>query len=188
MPTDLRQLTTRFARLKPLAEAVRVVAYRSCTPQYATEPDLLSGDGSRKVGARWNPPGIAAVYFSLSPEAALAETLAYFRYYGFPIAQAMPRVFVALTIRLSAVLDLTNGRVRRRLQISETSMLKSDWRKIASTGAVPLTQLVGHAAYAAGWEGLRVRSAAHPDGVNLVVFPTNVHAGSALELNRDAMS
>lgn len=80
---------------------------------------MLTGEGSRRNGGRWNPKGIAVVYASFTPETAMAETLAHFRYYGFPIEDAMPRTFVAIATDLAAVLDLRDGGVRRRLQVSE---------------------------------------------------------------------
>ena len=62
-------------------------------PKYATETDLVTGDGSKLHGARWNPKGIAVVYAADSPETAMAESLAQYRYYGIPIFDAMPRTF-----------------------------------------------------------------------------------------------
>src|SRR5437763_631733 len=100
------QLQTRLARLAPSAVRFEGVVYRSSTPKYATEDDLLTGDGSRRFGGRWNPIGIAVVYAALTPETAMAETLAHNRYYGIPIEDAMPRTFVAIEVKLKSVLDL----------------------------------------------------------------------------------
>lgn len=80
---SVEQLMARLARL-PTA-AFDGVVYRSSTPRYATEADILTGEGSRRVGGRWNPTGIAAVYASLTSETAMAETLAHNRYYLVPI-------------------------------------------------------------------------------------------------------
>ena len=50
------------------------IAYRSASPRYASGPDLVSGVGSRRYGARWNPKGaFLAVYVSLDLETAMAE-------------------------------------------------------------------------------------------------------------------
>ena len=105
------QFITRLQALK----AIRVsrTGYRSTTPKYAKETDLLTGVGSSNHGGRWNPPGIAAVYVSLTPETAMEETLAHFRYYGIPPHAAMPRTFVAIHVRLTKVLDLTWGTTRQ---------------------------------------------------------------------------
>jgi hypothetical protein len=88
MPT-LDQLVARLQAIK--ASRITVTAYRSTTPEYAKEADLNTGEGSKLHGSRWNPPGIAAVYASFTPETAMEESLAHFRYYGIPFHAAMPR-------------------------------------------------------------------------------------------------
>src|SRR6476659_7025357 len=73
------------------------VVYRSASPRYANKDDLLTGVGSKTAGARWNPPrSFPTVYSSLDPHTAIDEVLAHFRYYGIPIASAMPRVTVSI--------------------------------------------------------------------------------------------
>lgn len=78
------------------------VAFRSVVPRYARSGDIISGEGSALHGGRWNPVGLRAVYGCLAPETAMAEPLEWFRRAGVPLARAMPRVFVALTIQLAA--------------------------------------------------------------------------------------
>jgi RES domain-containing protein len=181
---DLIQLTHRFQALLPMAVAMETVGYRSVTPKYAQKQDILSGEGSRKSGGRWNPPGMVAVYLSLTPEIAMAETLAHFHYRGIPVAAAMPRVFVAVTARLKRVLNITRGTIRQRLQISEQSLMNVDWRKEMAQGRTPVSQLVGQAAQAAGVEGLLVPSAAFRNGRNLIIFPPNLLSGSRISVDR----
>jgi RES domain-containing protein len=176
------QLKTRLTRLLPLAAAYVETAFRSSTPQNANESDLLTGEGSRRNGGRRNPVRVAAVYASLTPETAMAETLAHHRYYGIAVADAMPRTFVALAINLQAVLDLRLGTVRRRIQVSLDRVLTVDWRKEVQAGREPITQTIGRAASEVGWEGLIVPSAVHPNGHNLLVFPANLHSGSEIRL------
>ena len=79
-------------------------------------------------------------YASLTPETALAETLAHHRYYGIPIEDAMPRTFVAIQVKLQSVLDFRDGKVRQRLQVSESRILTIDWRKEVDEGREPITQ------------------------------------------------
>lgn len=112
---SIDQLKTRLGRLLPSATSCVLTTYRSSSPAYATEMDLITGEGSKRYGGRWNSIGIAAVYASLTPETAMAETLAHYRYYGIPVEDAMPRTFVAIVVRLQAVLDLRKGAVRKRL-------------------------------------------------------------------------
>jgi RES domain-containing protein len=172
----------------PSAKAMAETVYRSSSPKYSTEADLLTGEGSKRHGGRWNPIEITVVYASLSPETAMAETLAHNRYFGIPIEDVMPRTFVALHVHLHAVLDFREGQVRQRLQVSLDRILTVDWRMEAKAGLQPITQAIGRAGFEIGLEGLIVPSAADPRGDNLVVFPDNLHANSKIQvLNPDRL-
>jgi RES domain-containing protein len=173
-------LDLRLARLLGRATALRGTFYRSAAPKYATSSDLVSGAGSRQHGGRWNPVGVAAVYGSLSPETALAETLAHSRYYSLPVHVTMPRTFVAIEFTLGAVLDLTVGRNRQALAVSQKRLLECDWRAERQRGAIPITQRIGGAAVDADFEAMLVPSAADPLGKNLVVFVDQLRAASCL--------
>jgi RES domain-containing protein len=180
------QLKKRLARLLPSAVAYAMTVFRSSTPKYANEADLLTGEGSRLKGGRWNPIGIAAVYASLTPETAMAEALAHYRYYGVPLRDSMPRTFVAIAVNLQAILDLRDGTVRQRLQVSRDRILTVDWRKEVQAGREPITQAIGRAASEVGLEGLIVPSAADTKGKNVLIFPTNLQPGSNVTvLNAD---
>jgi RES domain-containing protein len=158
------------------------IVYRNCTVAYATNAALLTGEGSSLFGGRWNPRGTKTVYGSLTPETAMAECLSHFRYYGLDFSRAMPRLFVAVGCELRAVLDLSDGAVRQRLQVSQSRMLGEDWRKAQAAGGEALTQRIGRVVCQAGLEGLLVPSAAAPDGTNLVWFPENVKPPSRVIL------
>jgi len=110
----------------------------------------------------------------------MEESLSHFRYYGIPFHTAMPRMFVAIKAELAKVVDLAKGANRKRLQISESRLLESDWRKDMANGADSLPQLVGRAAQTAALEAIIVRSAADESGRNLVVFPENLRKSSQL--------
>jgi RES domain-containing protein len=176
----LEQLRTRLARLTASFTAFKGVVYCSSTPQYATETDLLTGMGSQRFGGRWNPIGIAMVYASLTPEAAMAETLAHNRYYGIPIEDAMPRTFVAIEVKLHTLLDLRDGDVRRRLQVSEDIITTVDWRAEVRAGREPITQRLTRAAYSGPWEGFIVPSAVARNGQNLLIFPDKLGPDSKM--------
>lgn len=165
------QLQARLGRLAGAAEPFAGVVYRSTTPKYATETDLLTGEGGRRYGGRWNPVGLAVVYASLTPETAMAETLAHNRYYGLPPEDAMPQTFMAFAVDLRTVLDLRRGDIRSRLRVSAAAMTEIDWRMEMRAGREPVTQLLARAAHAGRWEGLVVPSAADPGGHNLLLFP-----------------
>lgn len=172
----------RLERIKPYAAAYSGTLYRSSAPKYANSRDLLTGEGSRRFGGRWNPAGIAAFYGSLSPEAAMAETLAYIRYYGLPAQSAMPRTFVAVEVELSHVLDLTDGKVRQSLGVSLARMLECDWRAEVHAEKVPITHQIGEAVFNTGLEGLLVPSAAAEREVNLVFYPEVLQPKSRAEV------
>jgi len=81
---------------------------------------------------------------------------------------------------VSKIVDLTDGNIRRRLKVSESRMLSSDWRNEVARGRVALTQLLGQAAFDVGLEGLLVPSATGGAGTNLVIFPANLLSSSSL--------
>ncbi len=185
----LEQLTTRFTNLVSDAQAFSGTAYRSCTPEYATEMDLVTGDGSKLHGARWNPKGIAVVYAASSPETAMAESLAHNRYFGIPVQDAMPRTFVAISVKLKRLIDLRQSSVRQRLHVSMDGILTVDWRKEVKAGHLPITQAIGQAAFDVGLEGLIVPSAADLEGFNVLVFPENLKKISEIRvLNSDRLT
>jgi RES domain-containing protein len=157
------------------------LAYRSVSPAYAGAREVLSGEGVRRYGGRWNAAGsFAAVYASLTPETAVAEALAHSRHYGIPDADALPRVLVALDASLASLADLTDGRARRILRLSRRRLRSEPWRHAADAGREALTQAIGRAAFEAGLEALLVPSAANRVGANLVVFPERLRPDSRL--------
>lgn len=180
-PSD--RILAAFRRLEAALVPWEGTVFRSATPQYASGDAILSGEGSRRYGGRWNPPdSFPTVYASLSPETAMAESLAHFRYYGIPLTAAMPRLFVAIEVRFSWVLDLREGSIRQRIGVSHRRMLDAPWRSPSPPGLLPITQAIGRAAFEAGLEGLLVPSVAHRKGGNLVVFPTHRKPSSLLRL------
>ncbi|MCK4343196.1 MAG: RES family NAD+ phosphorylase [Phycisphaerae bacterium] len=162
------------------------VVFRSATPKYADQKDLIKGFGSKLYGGRWNAPGtFPTVYASTTPELAMAETLAYYRFYGISVAKAMPRTFKAIMVKLSTVLDLRAGALRQRLRVSEDRMMNEPWRGTQGRGREALTQALGRAAQQSACEGLLVRSAQGDQGHAVVVFPDNLQTGSVLKVKED---
>ena len=138
---------------------------------------MLTGEGSRIHGGRWNrPSSFATVYASFSDTTALAESKANYLYYGVDPADALPRTLVAVDIRLSSVLDLTNGMIRK----TGTRMRNDDWRAWNKRGAESLTQAIGRAAYEQSLEGLIVPAC--DGGRNLVWFPGNLRSRAKITI------
>jgi RES domain-containing protein len=69
--------------LKALFQAVGIIAvgwngiaYRAVGTECANNRDLLSGEGTKRFGGRWTPPGsFATVHASLGVTTAVAESL-----------------------------------------------------------------------------------------------------------------
>jgi RES domain-containing protein len=59
-------------------------------------PTLLSGEGARLYGGRWNPEGIPLVYTSASPELAFLETLVHLD--ATPFSDLPPYVQITLSL------------------------------------------------------------------------------------------
>jgi RES domain len=58
-----------------------------------------------------------------------------------------------------------------------------DWLGIQEEGDESWTQALGRGAYESGFEGLLAPSSQdRPDGVNVVIFPARMQAGSSLVL------
>jgi RES domain-containing protein len=174
---DFDQLLRRIAALVAHAGSLREVVFRCSEPTYATKDDLLTGEGSRKHGGRWNPPSsFATVYAAFSDAMALAESKAHFLYYGLDPVDVLPRMIVAVDVKLANVLDLTDGTVRKTLGVSATRMRGDDLRKLNRRGAESLTQAIGRAGYESGPEGLIVPAC--DGGRNVVWFPGNLRGMS----------
>jgi RES domain-containing protein len=149
--------------------------FRSASPRYANKDDIVTGAGSKTAGGRWNPrASFHTVYASLDVETAVAEAVQHFRYYGFPLSKAMPRVIVSLQAKLERALDLRDGDTRRVLGVSERRMLDEPWREKQKKGREALTQAIGRLAFEADIQGLLVPSAARRGGFNLILFPANL--------------
>ncbi|WP_128546960.1 RES family NAD+ phosphorylase [Larkinella soli] len=63
---------------------------------------ILSGEGARLNGGRWNPPGTPLIYTSTTPELALLETLVHLN--GTPLRDLPP--FVRVTIELPEAIEV----------------------------------------------------------------------------------
>jgi RES domain-containing protein len=168
-------LAERLARCGDHYQSWTGVAYRSASVKYANRDDLLTGHGAQHYGARWNPPGsTATIYASVEIETAVAEALAHHRYYEMHIANALPRVLVAIHVELHKVINLVDVKIRRMLGTTRRELLAEDWRAVNNRRQESVTQTIGRLAAMMGCDGLMAPSAAHSGGVNLAIFPDNV--------------
>lgn len=157
--------------------------YRLAHPKYASPDDFISGAGAKLEGARWNPPcGPRTLYASSSPELATEESFALARKFGFAPRKLLPRIIKAIHVRVSRLVDTTDGGIRRSLMVSKQRMLDTDWRNANAKGKEALTQAIGRAAAETGLEGLIVASAERQEEINLVLFVANLSGRSRVEV------
>lgn len=136
----------------------------------------LATEGARRLGGRFNPPGMPALYLAPSPTLALAESTRANELAGFvPFA---PRRLVCVHVRLSAVIDLTKPAVVEALGVVPEE-LTGDW--LLAEELTP-TQELGDKAFRERAEGILFPSRLDEQKANLVVFPDNLHADSRLEI------
>ena len=133
-------------------------AWRLAAPEHArTVGDMLSGDGARRYGGRWNSPGRRAVYLGGSLALAAMELLVHLR------AAAVLGTYRKLRVRIPRALVTA---------VPECD-LPAGW---ATPHLHPVTQEIGDRWLDAGSSAvLRVPSATVIGEVNYVVNP--LHPG-----------
>ena len=122
------------------------------------------------------------VYLSQEPETATQEALEHFRYHGLPISSALPKVMVAVRVKIDRLLDLTNPAHSADLPILMSELVAEDWRALISRNMESASQALGWAVYAAGFQGLRVPSKPDPNGANVLVFTKDLTRTCRLEV------
>jgi RES domain-containing protein len=103
-------------------------AYRAHDPRWSYRP--ISGDGAAIHGGRFNPAGSPALYMSLEASTAIREASQ-----GF--ARKMePLVLCSYEVDCEDIVDLTDQRVRRDLNVAEAD-LAAPWFALKSAGKEP---------------------------------------------------
>jgi RES domain-containing protein len=172
-----------IARCEQHVGAWSSTLFRVVAAKYANTTDLISGEGARSHGGRWNPPFLfSAIYGSLDPFVALAETLGTYDAYGIPFEQRMPLVLVGIRVQLSRLLDITDAQVRRGLGVSTKTLLSEDWQAGQLTGVESLTQAIGRLAWEARIEAIAVPSARTKRAKNIVLYPDILLESSHIEI------
>ena len=127
-------------------------------------------DKTNLRGARWNPPGVEALYVSLSRETALAE--AEYQLAIQPIRPTATRTIHLLQVSVYRMLDLTRPGLLARLGASPDDLAGDDFRACQSIG--------GTAAYLEA-DGILVPSA-RADGSNLVILFVDTEPSPSIEI------
>src|SRR5258708_465178 len=110
-------------------------------------------------GARWNAPGLAAIYMSCERETALAEADYYISLQ--PLRPRATRTLFTIRVSLKNVIDLTATDFLPRLGITDDVLSGIDHTPCRIIGAA--VNWLGH-------DGLLVPSARRRGGTNLVIF------------------
>ena len=124
------------------------------------------------LGARWNPPGVPAIYCSLNRATARAEGDHLVSIQSLP--PTADRSIYEIHVRLRRVLDISTD--------SALSDLGLTLEKISSNNFT-VCQRIGDAAEWLEHDGIIVPSARH-SGSNLVIFPRNQGADSVFEVKK----
>lgn len=104
--------------------------YRAHHPKWSYQP--VSGDGAKRHGGRFNPPGLAALYLSLDPTTAWMEAQQ-----GFPF-KPQPMTLVAYQVDCLQIADLTDRQLLRDLDFP-SQQLGCAWEDMAGLGQLPPT-------------------------------------------------
>lgn len=125
------------------------LVYRAHHPKWACAP--LSGEGAKKHGGRFNPPGLAALYTSLDITTAWLEAQQ-----AFPF-KAQPMTLVAYRIDCSDIADLTDPRLLKALNYN-ADMLTCAWEEMHWQKLQPPTWTLAQQLLELGFVGIKVRS------------------------------
>ena len=181
---DYDILENRLKRLSVRAVSVSRHVFRVVEPEYYRDHDIVSGIGGLRSSGRWNlKKRFRCSYTSDSLETAVKETLAASRRKNLPDSRALPRALVCVGVQLQRVLDLTDGQVRQACRVSGKRMVSERWWSENFHDRDALTQACGRAAARVGFAGILAPAAAdRPHGVNVIVFPDNLLAGSLVNV------
>lgn len=114
----------------------------------------------------------------------MAESLANYHEFGIPVSEAMPLVFVAVTVKAQSILDLTLADVQDELGVTSRRMASTPWKALQERGEEALTQAIGRLAWEESLEGILVPSARVRGSVNIVLFPSRRKRGSSWRIQR----
>lgn len=129
-------------------------------------------DRENTSGARWNPPGVAAIYASLSRAGVLAE--AEHQIVVQPIPTRARRNLYELHIVLNGVFDLTDLRLLAEFGVDEDGLGADDMLACREVGA---------AAASLACDGILVPSA-RTEATNLVIFAANLGPEARFDVRR----
>lgn len=186
---NLGQIEQKIYKAMDRAIEFEGVCFRNVSQEFANQQDIISSVGSKKYGGRFNLKGkFEVLYLSCDVHTCIEEVARSDQLSGFTVAKRFPRTTVGIEVKLSKVLDLTNGKTRRAISISKAVLTEIDWETIQANNEEAITQSIGRFAKNAGFEAILVPSAVW-NGKNLDIFPDNLLPSSQiLVVNRHKLS
>ena len=100
-------------------------AWRHCHPDY----DPVSGDGARRHGGRFNPPGISTLYLCTTIECVKAEYSKQGSRKSLPASN-----LYRFSVDLRLVLDLTREATRSVVGMTLDDLVSDDWSACQDVG------------------------------------------------------
>jgi RES domain-containing protein len=145
------------------------VTFRSVELEHAAPDKILSGEGSRRFGGRWNAPGtFPVIYSSAKPGTAIEEAFQLAADYELSPDNLKPRITCGIEWDLAQVIDLTRKNLPSWLKLSK--WMQEDFLRINDSGFETLCQAFGRALRNAGMSAILCPSARVEGGVNFVVL------------------
>lgn len=139
------------------ASRADLTGYRNQTPGF----DPRSGEGARRFGGRFNPPGSFGVLYLCSTRAcAVSELRRQAARQSIQVEHMLPRELWVISVSLQRVLDLTCPESLRVLGLCVEDLVREDHG---------FTQSLGQHAIEFGYQAIRSRSATGTDDVFAVM-------------------
>ena len=136
---------------------------RAAKPYWSFAP--TSGDGAAEHGGRFNPIGTPALYASFSFNTAAKEV-------RFSLNND-PYTFYFLEIDCKDIADLSDPKVRKKLNVDWRDLECSNWESDMNRGVEPASHALAKRLIDEGYAGIIVNSFARgatPDDLNLVLW------------------
>lgn len=139
-------------------------AFRQQAPKW----DPRNGEGARRRGGRYNPPGsFPTLYLCRTRACAVAELRREGERQAIGVDGLLPRTLFRYRVQLDGIVDLTDTEVLKFLDVTTDDLTSRD---------LMVTQEIGVAAHHLGCRGLIAPSATGVDSI-LVVFVQNIGLG-----------
>jgi RES domain-containing protein len=175
------EFVRRIRTLSPTLTPWTGVTFRSVELEHARPDKILSGEGSRRFGGRWNAPGtFPVIYSSTKPGTAIEEAFQLAADYELSPDDLKPRLTCGIEWDLARVIDLTQKNLPSWLK--PTKWMQEDFVRINDKGFETLCQAFGRAARNSMVSAILYPSARVEGGVNVVVFCDRLRRNEKMRL------